>query len=380
MRPFCILVLATKSLLGASVATNYSGYLVDYYCYSLSLAGGTSVDGSNVVTGPDAHTKHCLRDVPQCRDGYFLAENRATGSSPADYHIKFKLDDASHERALKLVDSFPKGGATDDLPLRVIATGTHEGGDGYLRDAFFEVCSGDAGCDGACSGACDTPQDLDFTLRPGALLVLHVICMSLSWGCMLPLGVLWAHNLRKHHKKVKGAPLWFAGHRILQSTGVILQLLGFFFALLWKKAAHFKLPHEIIGLVVVVIGTCQPLNAFARNLSCIGHPHPDGTRSAARKAWEVLHKGLGYGAVLLGMINAVLGPIHASNLRFDTALVVVAAVFVGLSLGILVCVGLVLQVRRALGLPELGEDKRESDVHSTVVKEVRQPQTGWADA
>merc|ERR1711862_539277 len=100
-------------------------------------------------------------------------------------------------------------------------------------------------------------------------------------------------------QKLGGVPIWFAGHRILQSVGVVLQLMGFFFALLWKKAAHFKLPHEILGLVMVILGTLQPVNAQLRNLSFVGHPHPDGTRSPLRKAWEVLHKGSGYIAVVM---------------------------------------------------------------------------------
>merc|ERR1719442_296102 len=112
------MVLALASLLlalalppslasGSGTPTNYSGYPVDFYCYSLCNIGGVAVDGSNVITGPEEHTLHCLRDVPQCRK-YFLAEK--TGD---EYRIKFTLDETSQEAALRLVDSVPVGSDLD---------------------------------------------------------------------------------------------------------------------------------------------------------------------------------------------------------------------------------------------------------------------------
>lgn len=343
---------------GVPVQTNYSGFLVDYYCYSLCRAGSVGLDGSNVITDPGSHTLHCLRDVSQCRQGYFLAENRGTGAI-GDYHIKFKLDDASTRRALQLIDSYPVGHMQDGRHFQVTAVGMHDG-DGCLQNAAFKVCNGDS-CDGVCqvaSGTCDSPPGLEFVLPVDSLLVAHVVCMLLSWGCLLPLGVLWARNLRESSRKVGGTPVWFAGHRLIQSIGWLLQLMGFVFILAFKKGSHFKLTHEILGLVVVVIGSLQPLNAQLRHFSCVGHPVAGGTRSAGRKAWEIVHKGLGYSAVAMGMANIILGPIHASNLGFDRGLVLGAGICAGLFLAILICGGVTLEVRRACG-DGVKKDKQE---------------------
>jgi hypothetical protein len=334
-----------RSAAGPPTLITYSGYLVDDYCYALSRAGSIGLDGSNVITHPFDHTLHCLRDVPQCRR-YFLAVNRGNGVHH-DYHIKFKLDEASNQQVLALVDSFPKGHNRDNMRggFRVTATGIHLG-DGILRDASFQECQAADLCDGICnvtnqnltSGTCNTPE-LQPTPPLGFLLVAHIVCMFLSWGLLLPLGVLWAHNMRKSDKKLCSSPIWFQGHRIIQSVGVVLQLCGFLCILLWKKSSHFRLGHEIIGATVVILGTLQPLNAQLRHLPCIGHPQPDGARTLFRQLWELLHKGSGYVAVLLGLANVLYGVAHLNNLGFNKGLVITMAILVGLAFtGLATCV------------------------------------------
>lgn len=340
VRALLVLALPVALATISGTPTSYSGYLVDLYCYSLSNIGGAALDGSNVITGPEEHTLHCLRDVPQCRDGYYLAELTTDG----EYRIKFTLDEHSQEAALGLVDSFPKGSTQDREPLTVTAQGYHSQEDGVLRGAVFTTCFNITECDGYCTGSCDTPAKQDFSLKPRFLLVGHVVCMCLSWGCLLPLGVIWAACLRQNQWKLGGVPLWFQGHRWLMSVGVLLQLLGFVFILLWKKAGHFRLPHEIIGLVVVVLGCLQPLVAQLRHLKAVGHPDHPGPW---RRAWELLHKSIGYTAVVLGLANVVLGPIHASSMRFGSGLPAAAGAWVGVSLGALLVGVVVLQARRA---------------------------------
>mmetsp|Transcript_167980 Transcript_167980/g.297601 ORF Transcript_167980/g.297601 Transcript_167980/m.297601 type:complete len:389 (-) Transcript_167980:95-1261(-) len=339
---------------------NYSGYLIDEYCYSLCNLGGIGLDGSNVITGPYYHTIHCLRDVPQCRQ-YFLAEDRGSDGNH-DYQIKFKLDDDSNKRAVELLEKFPKGGPRDKAEggFRVTVTGKHNG-DGILTDVIIRECTDPSLCDSVCKSilpvgtevlngeSCQTPE---LTASPpiGFLLVAHIVCMCLSWGCFLPLGVLWARNLRKAGPGFRSkTPIWFQGHRTFQSIGVFLQLLGFLFILLWKKAAHFKFAHEIIGLIVIILGTLQPVNAVIRNLHCIGHPEPGKPKPPMRIAWEILHKGSGYTAVILGMINVILGPWHAGRIGFPKGLYVTAAIFIGISFGILVIGGAIVEVRRFQG-------------------------------
>jgi len=337
------LAVATRGRSQDDIVT-YSGYVIDFYCLGLVESGGSSLDSSDVIKEPWKHTLHCLRDIPQCRDGYYLAGKGGDGK----YMPKFAFDDASHNAALALMDSFPMGSSRDYKSFAVTAIGRHSG-DGYLRGATFSTCFQSTGCDSVCRAGnattCVTPE-IKYTIPVGGLLIAHVVCMCLSWGCLLPLGVLWARNMRQSKWTPAGVPAWFAGHRMLQSAGVALQLLGFIFIFIHKKAGHFKLPHEVLGLSVVVLGLLQPLNAQLRHLKCIGHPLPDGTRTAARAAWELMHKACGWVCLAGGAANVVLGPVFASTLRFRTGLVVGSAIFLGLSLGSLVLGGLALEARR----------------------------------
>lgn len=225
---------------------------------------------------------------------------------------------------------------------------------------MFAQCmpAGSAQCDGvlSCSGgSCNIPTTSlfpDIQLPVQTFLWLHVICMLVSWGCLLPLGVLWALSFRSSEKKVCDTPIWFQGHRTLQSIGWLFQLLGFIFIFLQKggfgmSGSHFKSPHEVIGLIVVVVGTLQPFNALLRHLPCIGHPSKDGSRSSGRLAWEIAHKGLGYIAVLLGATNIILGISYARMIGFGGALVPLAITVAGLSLGtqlIVLCAGAAYRV------------------------------------
>jgi len=176
--------------------------------------------------------------------------------------------------------------------------------------------------------------------------------MCLSWGCMLPFGVLCARHLRLSPYKPLGKPVWFQGHRLLQSIGLLLQLLGLVFIMVYKKASHFKLPHELVGIVVVLLGTLQPVNACFRNLACVGHPKPDGTKTVARQIWEYVHKGFGITAVLLGILNLIFGLIHVRKLHFDNRLVIGAGMWVAFVTGTLVIAGIVLEIKRHVCTPK----------------------------
>jgi len=350
--------------------TNYSGFLVDNYCYALNSAGQLALDGTDVIKDPSQHSIHCLRDPPRCRDpGYYLAINQGTPGN-ADYQIKFRLDEAGNAAAISLLTAVE--GTRPDKPgnFRVTAVGVHDG-DGILREASIVECFGPS-CDGVCDGSCMAPsQTIDLQLVPPPLLIMHVVCMILSWGFLLPLGVLWARNLRQVNIESGGHPIWFAGHRIFQCIGWLLQLIGFACILLHKQrgggmlAMHFTAPHEILGLVVVVLGSLQPINAQLRHLPCVGHPSEDGVRTASRIAWEWLHKGQGYIAVILGAINVIVGVIYANALEFSATFVVSAGICTGISLGFLLVASIALEVRRIYRylshLSNKDDDEAEAD-------------------
>ena len=102
-------------------------------------------------------------------------------------------------------------------------------------------------------------------------------------------------------------------------------------------AAHFStnnVAHKVIGLVVVLLGTLQPLNAQLR-------PHPPtggwgsakGGKPVGRVLWELAHKGSGHIAVFLGVLNVILGLVATQSLGFDAAAVAIGAVLLVLGAG-----------------------------------------------
>jgi len=79
-------------------------------------------------------------------------------------------------------------------------------------------------------------------------LLIHVMLMALSWGCLLPLGGCYA-NLCRHRGK-KGD--WFKLHKATQYSGWMLQIIGFVCAVLYvgdSGSTHFRTdtPHMLIG-------------------------------------------------------------------------------------------------------------------------------------
>jgi len=164
-------------------------------------------------------------------------------------------------------------------------------------------------------------------------LFLHGTFMSISWGGLLPWGVAIASRGRT----VSGAPAgaWFKRHRTLQVTGLVVMLLGFIFAIVHvaQYSSPFASPHTWIGLVVVILGCLQPLNAFVRP-----HPPQKGeARTTARLAFEIVHKGSGWSAVILGMMNVLFGVMMASELDYDNTFVAYVATLAFLGIVPVVC-------------------------------------------
>ena len=155
-------------------------------------------------------------------------------------------------------------------------------------------------------------------------LWLHIICMGSAWGLLLPWGVSIANRTRSVQKDEKPGA-WFWLHKNLQYTGWFLQLLGFIFVVVYvtNNSAHFTSPHTWIGLVVVILGTLQPLNAFFRP-----HNPPAGEeKSNKRKYWEYLHKGSGWTAVVLGAINVIIGALLTKLNGYVAAPMIVGLIF-----------------------------------------------------
>ncbi|CAJ1442851.1 unnamed protein product [Effrenium voratum] len=162
----------------------------------------------------------------------------------------------------------------------------------------------------------------------GAVLFLHLILMALAWTVLLPWGVAIAKFTKLADHAAPGK--WFRWHRKLQVSGVLLQLIGFVMAV-WhvsENGIHFSSPHHFVGLVVFVLAMFQPVNAALRK--CVDHPVPGQKKSTGRLIFEIVHKGSGYLAVVLGIANCWLGVALLLNQNYGAAEIAVAAALCGL--------------------------------------------------
>mmetsp|Transcript_12339 Transcript_12339/g.30243 ORF Transcript_12339/g.30243 Transcript_12339/m.30243 type:complete len:550 (-) Transcript_12339:49-1698(-) len=162
----------------------------------------------------------------------------------------------------------------------------------------------------------DLAKGLVTTRRPAQwTLWIHLVFMSLAWGWALP----WGAAVAARAKAIIGQPVgeWFKVHTRFQALGWLLSLIGFAFALAHAElfSAHFRTPHTIIGIVAVSLCFLQPFNAFFRP-----HPSsPNAPKPLPRTVWEVVHKSLGWGAVLLGAANVIVGAKLSLDLGYDAA-------------------------------------------------------------
>lgn len=172
---------------------------------------------------------------------------------------------------------------------------------------------------------------------PVPLLVsIHGACMAVSWGLLLPMGVFIAHFERKNTRRVCGKPVWFGYHRLLQASGVVVQLVGFVAIFVHtqntrggSEAGHFAEPHKIhkvIGLSVAITGVLQPLNAVFRP-----HVEPGEEPSLLRRVWSRCHRSLGYGAVIGGFVNVCIGVYVAAAIGYEDAFIGLLGGIVGTS-------------------------------------------------
>jgi hypothetical protein len=184
------------------------------------------------------------------------------------------------------------------------------------------------------------------TLQAEATLWVHMLAMLIAWGGLLPFGVTFARYMRKHHD----AKLWFTVHRTCQYIGWGCQLLGFTMAIIYVSntggGEHFSgknVLHKIIGLIVVIFGTLQPVNAYFRP-----HPHPDIDSSRgcddSRTCWEFLHKTCGLIAIALGAFNVFAGALAANNLSYDSVFYLIPLVVGGLTVGAMLLFAFIKEV------------------------------------
>jgi len=136
-------------------------------------------------------------------------------------------------------------------------------------------------------------------------LYTHAGLMIVGWGLVLPSGVIIA-RLARH----RPGGLWFKFHRILQISGLVIVFVAWMVAMnlfddveVPDESEQFEDLHKTLGLIVMVCGLLQPVNAFVRPHA----PKEGEDKPPVRLLWEILHKGVGYSAVVLAVFTILLG-------------------------------------------------------------------------
>ncbi|XP_062605462.1 uncharacterized protein LOC134267258 [Saccostrea cucullata] len=155
-------------------------------------------------------------------------------------------------------------------------------------------------------------------------ILAHGCLMVIGWGIF----TVWGAFIARYAKS--SGKTWFYLHVILQVTGQLCSIAGFIMAVFSVQFQHFGFAHGIIGLVVVILGILQPINAVFRPL----RPKPYCRKSFRRILWEFVHHFGGTSAILMALANISLG-VFVANTRsvawvvwFVYLSIVVAVIFV----------------------------------------------------
>jgi len=172
----------------------------------------------------------------------------------------------------------------------------------------------------------------------------HARCMVAGWAALLPVGVLLARFYKvtpqQDWPRALDNRFWWHGHRALQWAGVALVTLGL--ALAWRQgeaATGSARLHGWAGWAVSVAVWLQIAGSFWRGSK--GGPTAEQMRgdhydmTPWRLAFERMHKGLGWLALLASVAVITLGLWAADAPRWMALLLflwwaVLAAVFVHL--------------------------------------------------
>jgi hypothetical protein len=309
------------SIQGASLVArlDYSGTVGSNTWFAVGLASSASMLGADTVVYQPGATPQVGQYVTNDRTGGGVAAVPAASMTLTNTVVRSLGGGAVSLSFTRPLAAGSYAGAravgVDGSSLLVYAVGGqdrttlshHDGGNGVASVDFR-------------TGGVTAVATAGATLR-----LAHGALMFTSWGVLLPLGAALARFAKTVRPTTGPAACWFLCHRIVQTVGLCVAIAGLAVAIaMVAPGPHFSGAHHVCGLVVMVLGLLQPLNAVVR-------PHPPAKgapRSSARLAWEALHKGSSYCALLLAVATIFLGlkQIGASpNLSIGYGVLVAAA-------------------------------------------------------
>jgi hypothetical protein len=335
-------------LAGASTAQDggelscFKGFVMDTFC----IERGTLLDKPSVesLRNPELHSYHCLVDVKRCVDSGFEMLADVRNETGGLYGRFLRLDEAGNQMVIDLARANGKLGScstctgvsgSEEEGFRATVVGTIVPGSAPRLFNTESVLPYDEACPEESSEI--DPVGGDISIEAGTLsspIRIHGSLMLVSWGFLLPLGVITARFFR-HRPNA----LWFKMHRALQIVGLCIALAGWSIALknfsvlgsgggTGSSEDKKAYAHACCGTTAMCLGLLQPLNALFRPHS----PAEGGEKAKPRFLWEILHKSMGYIATVLALVTIGLGTRIAAEYEnqflagFIAALVVLVVV------------------------------------------------------
>ncbi|ESQ36977.1 hypothetical protein EUTSA_v10002554mg [Eutrema salsugineum] len=129
-----------------------------------------------------------------------------------------------------------------------------------------------------------------------ALKVTHGVINAVAWGFLLPAGAVTARYLRQMQSV---GPTWFYIHAAIQLTGFLLGTIGFALGIVLGRGSPgvtYGL-HRSLGIATFTAAGLQTLALLFR----------PKTTNKFRRYWKSYHHFVGYGCVVMGVVNVFQG-------------------------------------------------------------------------
>jgi hypothetical protein len=149
----------------------------------------------------------------------------------------------------------------------------------------------------------------------------HGIINAVSWGILLPIGVMAARYLRPF---AFADPLWLYIHVTCQITGYILGIVGWGMGIQLEQYANpIQYRHRNLGVAIFTLATLQVLSGFLR-------PKKD---AKVRIYWNVFHHTIGFATIIIIIVNIFEG-IHLlqPDRKWKKIYIIVIAILAAISL------------------------------------------------
>lgn len=293
------------SVTGGDVSGCTPSNLVDFEC--MQLAGDFSLHWTatpaQIVVGAQATAEGYVAIGFSSTPGEMIGSKSVIGWAGAeDFVDLYTLDTKQVSGIIVEANAIPvmEDPTVEEIDGTTLVTFTRVFDDDFAYDATHDLVYAHHTADEIAYHGPSTRGSLQINFGTGASVAssgedlkpywdAHAWLMVISWGGLLPIGIIIARTL-----KDKG-PTWFYLHLVFQVGGFGLAIIGWIIALT-KFEPEDGFRHGRVGMAVMILGFTQA-SAFLR-------PHPG---AKFRHEWEWLHWSVGRVALILGIYNIFTG-------------------------------------------------------------------------